>query len=763
MQCFTQLTPPTAVTHAISLPFLSASANNLVVAKTSLLQIYSFKSVAFNNVEYDASAPNLQDQRTTSGKGQARDRLQTTKLVLIGQYELSGTIIGLGRVKTLKSTSGGDAVLVALKDAKLSLIEWDPERYSITTISVHFYERDDIQVAPWATDDAQCVNQLTIDPSSRCAALKFGARHVAILPFHQAGDELVMDDFDGGTSDNQSRPTHSSYKQVNGDGNHPTPYRGSFVLSLLALDPGLVHVVHLGFLHEYREPTFGVLSSRLAASSTLHNRRNVLSYTVYTLDLEQRASTTLLSITNLPFDVHTILPLSLPIGGALLIGCDELIHVDQAGKTNGIAINEFARKNDSFPLPSQPDLALRLEGCAIEHLGSSNGDMLIILRSGELAILRFRIDGRSVSGLSVRLIQEQNGGHMLSAAASCTAGVGRGRIFVGSEENDSTVLGWSSKSTKLKRQRSVAEANNHSDTMLLDLEDDEEEEMEDEDDLYYNDKSDGQPSAQPASSPANTEIDEYSFRIHDFLVNLAPLGNVKALEAQDSAFTDLSSLRNEYNKLELVVSTGHGKVGKLTKLRKGVLPQIQHRFDLGNVQAVWSVPVKTLAAESSHSADDYDNVIVTSAITDAGEEQSHAYSLRAGIPTELLESDFDSSAGGTVALGTLSVGTRIVQVLKNEIRAYDDGEFAHNFLTRFVVIWRLRSCSASKTETCRLGVYLLSVLKTAGMIQCSETLKIVALQQVNIASSNELFFHSINEISNLPHHSYRALYAGILS
>ena len=763
MQCFTQLTPPTAVTHAISLPFLSASANNLVVAKTSLLQIYSFKTVISSAVEQDAGIPNGHERRTSGVKGPGRDRVQTTKLVLIAQYDLSGTIIGLGRVKTLRSTSGGEAILVALKDAKLSLIEWDPERYSISTISVHFYERDDIQIAPWALDDAQCVNQLTADPSSRCAALKFGARHIAILPFHQAGDELVMDDFDGGVNDDQSKPINPSHKQANGDSHHLTPYRGSFVLSLLALDPGLMHVVHLGFLHEYREPTFGVLSSRLAASAALYDRRNVLSYAVYTLDLEQRASTTLLSVTNLPYDIHTILPLSMPIGGALLIGCNELIHVDQAGKTNGIAVNDFARRNASFPLPSQADLALRLEGCAIEHLGNSNGDMLIILRSGELAILRFRIDGRSVSGLSVRLIQKQSGGHLFSAAASCTTGVGRGRIFVGSEENDSAVIGWTSRSMKLKRQRSVAEASDQADGMLLDAENDEEEEeeAEDEDDLYFNDKPDGQLSAQPTLSPTDTEIDEYVFRIHDSLVSLAPLGNLKILEAQSSILVDSSSHEDVPNKLELVASMGHGKAGKLTKLMMGISPQVKHRFDLGNVQATWSVSVKNPATESSQPKDDYDSVIITSVVTDAGEEQSYAYTLRTDPPTELLESDFDSSAGATVALGTLSGGTRIVQMLKNEIRAYDDGESAFFSLARPIVIWQILSCGVLDMEIYSWYGDYVRIVGMAGMIKIIQRPKIRTLQQARIAPLNELLFHSINNTTTLPHHSYSASYCGI--
>ena len=40
MQCYTELVPPTAVTRAVSLPFLSSIAANLIVAKTSLLQIF---------------------------------------------------------------------------------------------------------------------------------------------------------------------------------------------------------------------------------------------------------------------------------------------------------------------------------------------------------------------------------------------------------------------------------------------------------------------------------------------------------------------------------------------------------------------------------------------------------------------------------------------------------------------------------------------------------------------------------------------------
>ncbi len=44
MQCYTELAPPTAVSHAVTLPFASSRATNLVVAKNSLLQVFELRS-----------------------------------------------------------------------------------------------------------------------------------------------------------------------------------------------------------------------------------------------------------------------------------------------------------------------------------------------------------------------------------------------------------------------------------------------------------------------------------------------------------------------------------------------------------------------------------------------------------------------------------------------------------------------------------------------------------------------------------------------
>src|ERR1700753_2622929 len=165
MQCYSELTPPTAVTHAVSLPFLGPKASNLVVAKTSLLQIFELKSITTEGARSTAESNGEPLQRTNTensdgaflGSELALQRTETTsKLVLVGEYALSGTVIGLRNVKILNAKSGGEALLVAFKDAKLSLVEWDPQKHGISTISIHYYEAEELLSSPWAPDIGRC-------------------------------------------------------------------------------------------------------------------------------------------------------------------------------------------------------------------------------------------------------------------------------------------------------------------------------------------------------------------------------------------------------------------------------------------------------------------------------------------------------------------------------------------------------------------------------------------------------------------------------
>lgn len=682
MQCYTELTPPTAVTHSLALPFLSASANNLIVAKTSLLQVFSLKSVvtstsdlpsrnahiSSHNQREEAHGPDSSIPHSATAKG---DRVHTTKLVMIAQFELAGTVTSLARVKILRSKSGGEALLVALRDAKVTLVEWDPEKYSISTISIHYYEREDILSSIWESDLGSYVNYLSVDPSSRCAALKFGVRHLAIIPFHQVGDDLVMDDYDPELDGERPDRKQSISKPVAEGGEvEKTPYAASFVLSTLALDPSLSHPIHLSFLHEYRDPTFGILFSQGATSSALlHERRDNVSYAVYTLDLEQRASTTLSSVNNLPYDLFAVVPLSRLVGGALLVGGNEMIHVDQSGKTNGVAVNDFAKQSTALAMLDQSDLNMRLENCVVKQLGLDNSDLLIILNTGELAILSFKVDGRSVSGLLIRRVKATAGGSSIHAGPSCASIVGRSRLFVGSEDTDSVVLGWSRKSDRLKRKPSRIQMDMDEDVDGIEI--DEEEIDEDEDDLYAETKPETKRQGQTPLLPDADPEEDYTFRLHDSLVNFGPMTDVAITH---SPATDTDSVSQPISHTQLMIASGRGRAGGLAMFQRGITTTHVDQPMIQNVQGVWSI--RTKRSQVGGHSDGYDKYVIASVRNSTGDEKSAVYSLDSdnGDIIELSETDFEADTGATIEVGSLNGGTKMVQVLQSELRSYDQGE-----------------------------------------------------------------------------------------
>jgi cleavage and polyadenylation specificity factor subunit 1 len=695
MQCYTELTAPTAVSHSVALSFLNLKATNLAVAKTSLLQIFELKSVATEvdsnsseDVEtspQDIAADTL--DRTFFSSDIALQKLETTsKLVLVAEYPLAGTVSALGRVKRSQyAKTPGDILLVAFREAKISLVGWDAERFCITTLSIHYYENS-LPALPWAQDVSYYPSYVSIDPSNRCASLRFGARQLAIIPFRQDLDELADEEFDPDLDDPAERPKLDR-KLTNGDATDAdvTSYSASFVLSLTAIDRSLVFPVHLAFLHGYREPTFGVLSSIRAPSSSMAlERRDILMFKVFTLDLEGKESTNILSVAGLPSDLTRVIALPSPVGGALLVGPNLLVHVDQSGKTSAVAVNEYARQLTSLGMMDESHLKLRLEDCAIEQLGDG-GDMLIVTTTGQLALLSFQLDG--AARLTVHLVTQEQGCYLVpTGVSSCTA-VGRGRIFLGNEDNDSVLLGWTRKTAQLSKKRSLADMLGHeaaaSDDDADDFDDD------DDDDIYGEEpqlnKSMSRASIQEPVSPAHL-----TFRIHDRLPNFAPAGDMtigKISSTKGKSSSDVNSLEA----VEVVYPSGRGKEGGLVICGRDVNPRVSREAQLPNIKSAWAfhvssaiskglVPKGEQDSEAMLSADaSYDQYVVASEAMTEGEDESFLYSVGSKGELKKIEDGFDPE-GATVDIGVMSNGSRILQVKMSEVRCYNSGESICSFL-----------------------------------------------------------------------------------
>jgi cleavage and polyadenylation specificity factor subunit 1 len=618
MQSYSELVPPSGVTQSIALSFTSSRANNLVVARTSLLQIFEVKS---------------SDQSTDS------------RLALVAEYRLSGTVTNLGRVALEKLQSGGDALLVSFRDAKLSLLEWNPSQHNISTISIHYYENHALQAAPWLPDLKYTVSHLTIDPNSRCAAFNFGTSSLAVIPFHQHGDDLAMDDELDDLDDGDKAPIKNGH---NVDG-PTTPYSASFVLPLTAIDPALLHPVDLSFLHEYRDPTIGILYSTAARSNNMSaERKDVTMYSVYALDIEQRASTTLQSVTNLPNDIHSVVALPLPVSGSLLIGGNEIIHIDQGGKATGIAVNEFAREASAFPVTDHSDYRMRLEGCKVAHLASSTGEVLLILDNGDLVVCSFKLDGRSVSGIALRRVESDELRNAITGSMTCTATFSSGQVFIGSEESDSVLIG-PKRSNQLKRQTSKGQPlNGHS---VGNADAGEDDAMDDDDDLFADDSAENNEHAAPGNSLA----------VLDTLQCVGPLRDVAFGRATKRKRGDDDADQDHFNNLELAASYGRGHSGGIAFLSQRLRPTINRRIKHGHAQSIWSCRAVKRTEQK----------FIVSERTEDDTVMSSLWDLRHNKLRKMGETEFEPTIGQPIAVGSFCVNDRTIYVTGGEIRVYD--------------------------------------------------------------------------------------------
>jgi cleavage and polyadenylation specificity factor subunit 1 len=66
--------------------------------------------------------------------------------------------------------------------SQLSLIEWQPGLYELITVSIHYYERDELK------PDTKTPRppRVRTDPSNRCAVLQVYGDKLAVIPFKQS-------------------------------------------------------------------------------------------------------------------------------------------------------------------------------------------------------------------------------------------------------------------------------------------------------------------------------------------------------------------------------------------------------------------------------------------------------------------------------------------------------------------------------------------------------------------------------------------------
>ncbi|XP_038067908.1 cleavage and polyadenylation specificity factor subunit 1-like [Patiria miniata] len=555
-----QIQPPTGVEHSAYCNFFSAGERSLVVAQASELTVYRLLS----DVETTAKGAEKNiDGITVKPK---RDKLEQ-----LMSFSLHGNVMSLQTAPL--SGNGRDAMLLSFKDAKLSIVEYDPSTHDLKTLSMHYFEDEELRDGLYRNIHTPHVR---VDPENRCAVMLVYGSKLVVLPFNRG--EGLVEDTDQATKKSAVMP--------------------SYVINLSELEEHVLNVVDIQFLHGYYEPTLLLLYEPLRTwPGRIAMRHDTCAMVALSLNLAQRVHPVIWALNGLPYDCAQVCAVPKPIGGVLVLAVNSLLYLNQSIPPYGVSLNSITERSTAFPLRPQEGICISLD-CA-QATFISYDKLVLSLKGGELYVLTMLIDCmRSVRGF-----------HFDKAAASvltCSiCAMDEGFLFLGSRLGNSLLLKYTEKATdgvssdipKKDKEEERKEdgpptkkirSDDASDWMASDVA-----LVEDPEELEVY----GKETMQSTSSNVIT----YSFEVCDSVINIGPCGNMTMGEPAFLSDEFQNSLDPD---LELVTCSGYGKNGALSVLQRTIRPQVVTTFELPGCLDMWTVIHKQAETSKDETGDE---------------------------------------------------------------------------------------------------------------------------------------------------------------
>ncbi|XP_051631982.1 cleavage and polyadenylation specificity factor subunit 1-like, partial [Manacus candei] len=512
---YKQTHPPTGLEFSLYCHFFSALERNLVVAGTSQLFVY--------RLNHDPEAAGKGD-RNGEGKGHRE------KLELVASFSFFGNVMSMASVQLAGAKR--DALLLSFKDAKLSVVEYDPGTHDLKTLSLHYFEEPELR-----DGFVQNVHtpRVRVDPDGRCAVMLIYGTRLVVLPFRR---DSLADEHDGLVGEGQK-----------------SSFLPSYIIDVRELDEKLLNIIDMQFLHGYYEPTLLILfEPNQTWPGRVAVRQDTCSIVAISLNILQRVHPVIWSLSSLPFDCTQALPVPKPIGGVVIFAVNSLLYLNQSVPPYGVALNSLTCGTTVFPLRVQEGVRMTLD-CA-QATFISYDKMVISLKGGEIYVLTLITDGmRSVRSF-----------HFDKAAASvlttCMVPLEPGYLFLGSRLGNSLLLKYTE-----KLQEPPAGGGKEG------PERQEEPPVKKKRSEPSGPWAGGKPSAQDevdeievygSEAASGTQLATYSFEVCDSILNIGPCANAAMGEP---AFLSEEFQNSPEPDLEIVLCSGYGKNGALTVLQ----------------------------------------------------------------------------------------------------------------------------------------------------------------------------------------------------
>lgn len=604
MNAYKSLVPPSVVSHSLPCKF-TGSDDLIIVRGSSLLQLYKTVKTQTHVVENKDDEDNENEDLGATGEKklleaqdtfigteitlQAMREETTPKLVLVKEWPLYGQVTGIKKVNLLAHPKR-DCLVISFRYGKISIVSWDAETQSISTQSLHYYEKN---ISDSHFFDSLFEAKLSVDPNSASATLLFQQDTLVFLPFAQ--DELLDESTAAplnGVSNGLQQPNTKPLIPI---------FRPSFILKALDIDESISNVIDFTYLFEYRIPTIAILfEPNRTWACRLQLNKDSVCYMVLSLDLSQQTFTSILSVQNLPYSIQKLVPLKDPLGGCLLVGTNELIHIDSQGRVNGASVNPFHKISSDLELKDLSSLNIFLENAVISGLDGADEEAILVTEEGVLYKLNFVIESRKVQEILISKLPTD-----INVPRPTTLSLLPSRcIFIGSNTSDSKLIQW-------KRKGEItADDDNKTAVVFEKPTEDENENMEDDhdaiDDIYGDmDPDDSKATLKNQKKMRGAEsLAPIVVRLCDTLNNYGPINDIAVCRATDSQTGN--PIENQF---DIVAASGVGPGRSLTVFNTKLRPAIVSRLKLrSQFSKVWAINPSGISESTQNEESDDSNV-----------------------------------------------------------------------------------------------------------------------------------------------------------
>ncbi|XP_077446808.1 cleavage and polyadenylation specificity factor subunit 1 [Stigmatopora argus] len=523
---------PTAVEFSVYCNFISSKEKNLVVAGTSQLFVY--------RIIHDVESASKTD------KSSARKE----KLEQVACFSLFGNIMSMASVQLIGSSR--DALLLSFKDAKLSVVEYDPGTHDLKTLSLHYFEEPELRDGFVQNVHIPIVR---VDPENRCAVMLVYGTKLVVLPFRK---DTLTDEQEGTVGDGPK-----------------SSFLPSYLIDVRELDEKLLNIVDMKFLHGYYEPTLLILyEPNQTWPGRVAVRQDTCSIVAISLNIMQKVHPVIWSLINLPFDCTQVMAVPKPIGGVVVFAVNSLLYLNQSVPPYGVSLNSQTNGTTAFPLRVQEELRITLDCAQSDFI--AHDKMVISLKGGEIYVLTLITDGmRSVRDF-----------HFDKAAASvlttCMVTMELGFLFLGSRLGNSLLLKYTE---KLQEVLPDETDENQDKETEKDKEEPPSKKKRVDTSTNWTDEVD-EIEVYGSEAQSGTQLATYSFEVCDSILNIGPCANASMGEP---AFLSEEFQANTEPDLEVVVCSGFGKNGALSVLQRSIRPQVVTTFELPGCHDMWTV------------------------------------------------------------------------------------------------------------------------------------------------------------------------------